>query len=69
MREKTETSIAMTGRVEIGLRTMATDGSPLPNLRPICNSNSRHALQASSAVRTLVVRWVAECAAAVGEED
>jgi len=69
MREKTETSTAMTGKMEIGLRTVAADGSLHPNLRPIYNSNSRHALRGSSAVRTSVARWVVEREAAVAEED
>ena len=43
-REKTATSTAMTGRVEIGLRTAATDGNPRPDLRRICSSNNRHVL-------------------------
>src|SRR5678815_477635 len=39
--EKTATCTAMTVRLGIGLKTAATDGSPRPNPRPICNSNGR----------------------------
>jgi hypothetical protein len=46
--ERTVTSIGTTGRVAIGPRTPAVDGSLRPNPNSACNSNSRHVQWGSS---------------------
>src|SRR5437660_833622 len=59
---RTALSIATIGRVGTGPRTPAMDGSPRAGHNPICNSSSKHIPSASSAAKTLLRRWVEECA-------
>src|SRR6266850_2186818 len=64
---KTVASTAITGRAGVGLRIAATDGSPRPNPKLTCSSNSRPVLWGSNVPRTLAARWVEDPAAAADE--
>src|SRR5215470_12478540 len=60
MRGRTVRYTAMTGNPETGPKTPAADGNRLASPNLACNSSSKHARSASSALRTSVVHGLVD---------